>query len=142
MKDGTKKIALVMDIISAVVTTISTSVILILLFIGLLNVKVKSIDVIGIFIILFIIVALALSIATIVFGRRSLRDMKNGMRLSGAKKVAIISLVNSIVLCNLAIVSFVRNTESVVFVSLLLAIIIFVCSIILFVGIKEEKNQY
>ena len=142
MKDKTKKIALVMDIISAVVTTISTSVILILLFIGLLNVKVKSIDVIGIFIILFIIVALALSIATIVFGRRSLRDMKNGMRLSGAKKVAIISLVNSIVLCNLAIVSFVRNTESVVFVSLLLAIIIFVCSIILFVGIKEEKNQY
>lgn len=142
MKDGTKKIALVMDIISAVVTTISTSVILILLFIGLLNVKVKSIDVIGIFIILFIIVALALSIATIVFGRRSLRDMKNGMRLSGAKKVAIISLVNSIVLCNLAIASFVRNTESVAFVSLLLAIIIFVCSIILFVGIKEEKNQY
>ena len=142
MKDGTKKIALVMDIISAVVTTISTSVILILLFIGLLNVKVKSIDVIGIFIILFIIVALALSIATIVFGRRSLRDMKNGMRLSGAKKVAIISLVNSIVLCNLAIASFVRNTESVAFVSLLLAIIIFVCSIILFVGIEEEKNQY
>ena len=142
MKDGTKKIALVMDIISAVVTTISTSVILILLFIGLLNVKVKSIDVIGIFIILFIIIALALSIATIVFGRRSLRDMKNGMRLSGAKKVAIISLVNSIVLCNLAIASFVRNTESVAFVSLLLAIIIFVCSIILFVGIKEEKNQY
>lgn len=142
MKDGTKKIALVMDIISAVVTTISTSVILILLFIGLLNVKVKSIDVIGIFIIFFIIAALALSIATIVFGRRSLRDMKNRMGLSGAKKVAIISLVNSIVLFALAIISFVRNTESVAFVSLLLAIIIFVCSIILFVGIKEEKNQY
>ena len=142
MKDGTKKIALVMDIISAVVTTISTSVILILLFIGLLNVKVKSIDIIGIFIIFFIIAALALSIATIVLGRRSLRDMKNGMGLSGAKKVAIISLVNSIVLFALAIISFVRNTESVVFVSLLLAIIIFVCSIILFVGIKEEKNQY
>lgn len=142
MKDGTKKIALVMDIISAVVTTISTSVILILLFIGLLNVKVKSIDIIGIFIIFFIIAALALSIATIVFGRRSLRDMKNGMGLSGAKKVAIISLVNSIVLFALAIISFVRNTESVAFVSLLLEIIIFVCSIILFVGIKEEKNQY
>lgn len=135
-----KKFSVIMSILSAVITAVLTIVALVMLFVGLLNAKEKSLNVVGVFLIIFLGLSFALSIATIVFGRGCLRDVKNGAQMSGGKKFAIISLANSLVLFAMAIMFYVRNVEIFLYISLALAIIIFVCSIILFVGIK--KNQY